>query len=86
MTEQRELTEAEVVPDTAEPEIAETDAPAPPADDADYEKPPDYDLEADRADFPDSAFDDVDEDEDEPVDDEPDQDNPEDNTEDDTDG
>ena len=81
--QQRELTEAEVVPDTAEPEIAETDVPAPPADSDEYDKPPDYDLEDDRADFPDSAYDDVDDDEDEPVDDEPDQDDPEDDTQDD---
>jgi serine protease len=85
MTEQqRELTEDEVVPDTTEPEIPETAPPDPPAETDDYQKPPDYELEDDRADFPDSAYDDVDDDdEDEPVDDEPDQDDPEDDTEDD---
>jgi hypothetical protein len=88
MTEQeRELTEAEIVPDTSEPDVPETDPPAPPAENGDYDKPPDYELEDDRADFPDSAYDDVDDDdEDEPVDDEPDQGDPADDTADDQDG
>lgn len=81
MTEQqRELTEAEVVPDTTEPDIPEADVPAPPAESDDFDKPPDFDLEDERADFPDAAYDDVDEDEDVLVGDEPDQDDPEDET------
>ena len=78
---ERELTEADIDPDTTEPDIPETDPPDPPAETDDYEKPPDYELEGDRADFPDSAYDDADDDEDEPVDDEPDLHDPEDETE-----